>query len=315
MHKILLTCPPMIGMVKMFADDFKKANFDVTVPEFTQEMSEESLCEIIGDYDGWIIGDDPATRRVLAAGVKGNLKACMRWGVGTNNVDFQAFEDFNISIENTPGVFGREVADLACHYVTALARDTFQIDKHVKKGNWYKPIGQSLWSASALIVGFGDIGQNLAKRLLAHDMKVNFVDPFVSQSQAGTSVTKVTWPYSLKHVDYVIFTAPLNEHTYHMFNMDVLNFLKPGIKLVNVGRGPLIQQNALIEGVKKNLITSAALDVFEVEPFDPDEHQKLLELGDRLIVGSHNGSNTREAVEYVSKLCISKLNNFLNVSK
>ena len=97
--------------------------------------------------------------------------------------------------------------------------------------------------------------------------------------------------------------------------MDVLDVLRPGKKVVNVGRGPLIQQSALIEGVKKNLIASAALDVFEIEPFDPEEHVKLLELGDRLIVGSHNGSNTREAVEYVSKLCISKLENFLNAVK
>ena len=312
MHKILLTCPPMIGMVAEFQDDFKEAGFDVTIPKFTQEMSEDALVETIGDYDGWIIGDDPATRRVLEAGVRGKLKACMRWGVGTNNVDFEAFEEFNIPIENTPGVFGREVADLACHYVTALARETFAINEQVKQGKWHKPIGQSLWSASALIVGFGDIGQNLARRLLAHDMKVNFVDPFVSQSQAGPSVTKVTWPHSLRHVDYVIFTAPLNEATHHMFNMDVLEVLKPGIKVINVGRGPLVEQSALIEGVRKNLIASAALDVFEVEPFDPEEHVKLLELGDRLIVGSHNGSNTREAVSYVSRLCIDKLANFLN---
>jgi D-3-phosphoglycerate dehydrogenase len=97
-----------------------------------------------------------------------------------------------------------------------------------------------------------------------------------------------------------------------MFNMDILDFLKPGIKIVNVGRGPLIQQDALIEGMRRNLISSAALDVFEVEPFNTTEHLKLLELEDRLIVGSHNGSNTREAVEYVSRLCITKLNKFLN---
>ena len=68
MHKILLTCPPMIGMVDAFSEDFENANFDVTVPEFTQEMSEDALCDIIGAYDGWIIGDDPASRRVLEAG-------------------------------------------------------------------------------------------------------------------------------------------------------------------------------------------------------------------------------------------------------
>ena len=311
MHKILLTCPPMIGMVDAFSTDFENANFDVTVPEFTQEMSEDALCDIIGDYDGWIIGDDPATRRVLEAGVKGNLKACMRWGVGTNNVDFAAFKEFNVPIENTPGVFGREVADLACHYVTGLARDTFTIDRKVKQGEWFKPIGQSLWSARALIVGFGDIGQNLAKRLLAHDMEVWFYDPHVEKSDIAPGCSKVTWPHALSHVDYVIFTAPLNDQTYHMLNHDNVNLLKKGASVVNVGRGPLIAEQALLAGLQSGIIGSAALDVFEKEPLKVETHSKLLSMKDKLIVGSHNGSNTKEAVELVSRMCIEKLAKFL----
>jgi D-3-phosphoglycerate dehydrogenase len=311
MHKILLTCPPMIGMVDAFSKDFENANFDVTIPKFTQEMSEDALCNIIGDYDGWIIGDDPATRRVLEAGLKGNLKACMRWGVGTNNVDFAAFKEFNIPIENTPGVFGREVADLACHYVTGLARDTFSIDRKVKQGEWYKPIGQSLWRAKALVVGFGDIGQNLAKRLLAHDMEVWFYDPHIEKSEIAPGCSKATWPHALSHVDYVIFTAPLNDNTYHMLNEENIALVKNGIKLVNVGRGPLVSEVALVKGLREGHISAAALDVFETEPYSPKTHESLAQFADRLIIGSHNGSNTREAVEHVSRLCILKLSGFL----
>ena len=312
MHKILLTCPPMIGMVDAFSKDFKNANFDVTVPEFTQEMSEDDLCDIIGEYDGWIIGDDPASRSVLEAGVKGRLKACMRWGVGTNNVDFNAFQELNIPIENTPGVFGREVADLACHYVTGLARDTFTIDRKVKQGEWFKPIGQSLYSAKALIVGFGDIGQNLAKRLLAHDMEVLFYDPHVEKSEIAPGCSKATWPHALSQVDYIIFTAPLNDNTYHMLNTHNISLLKKGVKLVNVGRGPLVSEAALIKGLEKGYISAAALDVFEIEPFSVETHSELIKFSERLILGSHNGSNTAQAVEYVSRLCIKKLCDFLN---
>ena len=311
MHKILLTCPPMIGMASSFKGDFEKANFDVTIPDFQQEMTEDELCEIIGDFDGWIIGDDPATRRVLEAGIKGKLKACMRWGVGTDNVDFDAFNEHQIPITNTPGVFGREVADVACHYVTALARETFNINEAVKNDTWLKPIGKSLWASSAVIVGFGDIGQQLAKRLLAHDMKVKFVDPNVSQSQAGKKVTKVTWPHCLSHVDYVIFTAPLNQATYHMFNDKALNACRKGIKIINVGRGPLIDENVLVKGIKTEIISAAALDVFEKEPYNSATHQHLKSCEDKMIFGSHNGSNTREAVEYVSRICIQKLHEFL----
>ena len=312
MHNILLTCPPMIGMMEDFGADFIEANFNVTVPDFTQEMTEDELCEIIGDYDGWIIGDDPATRKVVEAGVNGNLKACMRWGVGTNNVEFGAFREFNIPIENTPGVFGREVADLACHYLTGLARHTFKINDKVKQGQWFKPIGQSLWSARALIVGFGDIGQNLAKRLLAHDMEVWFFDPVVNTSSIAKGSKKVTWPHSLSHVDYVIFTAPLNNDTYHMLNEDAVKLIKPGAKIINVGRGQLIDENALIFGLENNIIKQAALDVFEQEPYTPSTHSHLKKYSDRIIFGSHNGSNTREAVKKVSKICISRLHKFLS---
>lgn len=311
MHKILLTCPPMIGMVAEFQDDFKEAGFDVTIPKFTQEMSEDALVEIIGNYDGWIIGDDPATRRVLEAGVRGKLKACMRWGVGTNNVDFEAFKEFNIPIENTPGVFGREVADLACHYVTALARDSFTIDREVKKGNWYKPIGTSLWATKALIVGMGDIGKNLAKRLAAHDIKIHYFDPFVDEADVPVAATKVAWPAGLCGIDVVIFTAPLNENTYHMFNQKALSFVEKDINLINVGRGPLVEEKTLIKGLKIGKINKAALDVLELEPVDLQVHKDLLEFKDRIVLSSHNGSNTREAVSFVSKLCIEKLKIFL----
>ena len=301
----------MIGMFDEFKKDCDEAKLEVTIPKFTQEMEEDELCDIIGDYDGWIIGDDPATRRVVEAGVKGRLKACIRWGVGVNNVDFSAFIDHNIPIENTPGVFGREVADLACHYVTALARKTFEIDMMVKSGKWHKPTGQSLWSTKALIVGFGDIGRNLAIRLKAHEIDVWFADPNVSQADAGRVYKKTIYPYALSNVDFVIFTAPLNDETYHMFNFNALTYCKKGIKIVNVGRGSIVNEQALLNGLRSGLIDSAALDVFEIEPFKKNTHTELLEFSHKIICGSHNGSNTKEAVSNVSRFCIERLKSLL----
>ena len=126
----------MIGLIDDFDEDFKQAEFNVHVPKMTQEM--DSLLKIIGDYDGWIIGD-PASKKFSE---KGRDIGCMRWGVGTNNVDFEAAHSLGIPIENTPRVFGREVADLV-HYVIAMARSSSS--KSI--GNWFKPVGQSLWAA------------------------------------------------------------------------------------------------------------------------------------------------------------------------
>ena len=306
-YRVLLTCPPMIGMLSEFADDLSRAGFEVTVPDFVQEMSEEELCKIIGDFDGWIIGDDPATRRVLEAGVTGRLKACMRWGVGTNNVDFEAFKQLGVPIENTPAVFGREVADLACHYVIGLARDTFEIDRCVKQGVWHKPIGKSLWSANALVVGFGDIGSCVAKRLKAHEVTVSFCDPNVDVSQFDKDFKRENWPDALSDKDFVIFTTPLNASTFHMFDHPVLHLLKKVVKIVNVSRGPVINEAALLSGLEQGVIAGAALDVFENEPITDAVLEKFGRFSDKLIFGSHNGSNTFEAVGLVSRRCIDRL--------
>lgn len=311
MYKILVTCPPMIGMIDDFQKDFAENDFAVTVPEFTQEMSEEALCALIGEFDGWIIGDDPATRRVVEAGVAGRLKACMRWGVGVNNVDFAAFKEHEIPIENTPGVFGREVADLAMNYVGVLARDTFQIHEKVKAGIWHKPVGTSLWSTSALIIGFGDIGRNAARRLHAHDVDVHYYDPYVDQDEVDKNFKKVEYPSSLAYMDFLILTAPLTDETKHIFNADVLEYIRNGLKLVNVGRGALLDERALVQGLENGKILAAALDVLEDEPFSLQTHQHLSPYLDRIILGSHNGSNTAQAVRDVSRFCIKRLYEFL----
>lgn len=78
--KILLTCPPMIGLKQKFQDNFKALDWDVFVPDFNQTMSEEELMNLLPSFEGWIIGDDPATERVVSAGAKGNLRAAVKWG-------------------------------------------------------------------------------------------------------------------------------------------------------------------------------------------------------------------------------------------
>ena len=119
---ILVTCPPMIKMIKNYDLLFKQHNFEYFCPEFTQVLSIEELIKLVPNYDGWIIGDDPATRAVFEAGVKGKLKAAIKWGVGVDNVDFEACKDLNIPITNIPNVFGEEVSDITIGILLNLTR-------------------------------------------------------------------------------------------------------------------------------------------------------------------------------------------------
>lgn len=309
--RVLVTCPPMLGLIEEFTDAFVSHGLEYSAADVVQVMTEDELIATLPSYDGWIIGDDPASRRVMEGAVAGRLRACVKWGVGTDNVDFDAFSDLGIPVENTPGVFGNEVADVALTYVLGLARETFFIDREIRTKNaWPKPSGISIMNRKVGIVGFGDIGQQTARRLAACGAEIIAYDPDY-KALNDVPATPAAWPERLGEVDFLIFTCPLNAATHHMFNHDTLAQLKQGIRVVNVGRGPLIKETALLEGLQNGIVRSAALDVFEVEPLLPSSPLRDF---DRCIFGSHNGSNSIDAVLRVSFVAVDKIARLLKES-
>lgn len=306
--KVLVTCPPMLGLFNEFVSEFERFGLDGVAANVTQVMSEEELIEILPEYDGWIIGDDPATRRVFEAGVSGQLKAAVKWGVGIDNVDFEACKDLGIPITNTPGVFGNEVADVAMALFLGLSRHTHEIDRGIRfDGTWPKPPGVSLWNKTVAVVGYGDIGRATVRRLLAFDLDVIVYDPFATVESAE-KLSQAQWPDRLGEADFLVFTCPLTPATQHMFNHDLIGKLKPGVRVVNVARGPIIEETAIVKALEDGIVHSAALDVFEVEPLP--ENSPLRQFNNT-IFGSHNGSNSVDAVRKVSHLAIQKIAGFL----
>lgn len=309
MH-VLITCPPMIKSMDALRHLFEEKGVRATCPEVIQAMSEEQLVRLVPRFDGWIIGDDPATRRVFEAGKDGLLKAAVKWGVGVDNVDFTAARDLAISIANTPNMFGGEVADIAMSYVTALARETFFVDREVRAGRWPKPSGLSLEGKIVGLIGFGNIGKAMAKRLLASDMKVIVYDPAVEVVSQTDAVELATWPYRVEECDFLILTCSLNALNKHMLDASVFARVKKGIRIVNVSRGALISESDLVDALKKETVHSAALDVFEAEPLPLSSPLRQFE---RCIFGSHNASNTKEAVMRASRRAMELLFGFLGV--
>jgi|SaaInlStandDraft_4_1057021.scaffolds.fasta_scaffold19316_2 D-3-phosphoglycerate dehydrogenase / 2-oxoglutarate reductase len=310
--KILVTCPPMLGMIDSFRYLFEEQGIELSAPNVVQTLSVEELKKIVPQHDGWIIGDDPATREVFEAGKAGNLKAAVKWGIGVDNVDFDACKELNIPIINTPDMFGREVADVAMGYVIALARETYEIDRAVRNSDWIKPRGISLSGKTVALVGFGDIGQSTAKRLLASDMKVIAYDPYADQNSDLPEVEREIWPNRIEEADFIVVTCALTQSSYHMVNANVFKMAKDGVRVINVGRGPIIDELSLEDALKSGKVYSAALDVFEVEPLPVDSY---LRTHPHCIFGSHNASNTADAVERTSHIAIGKLFNFLNIHK
>ena len=299
----------MLGMISAFNDNAAEMGMELVPARVTQTLSETELRQRLPEMDGWIIGDDPATRSVFEAGCQGRLRAAVKWGIGVDNVDFQACRDLGIPITNTPGTFGNEVADIALGYVIGLARHTFEIDRGVRAGQWPKPCGLSLAGRTAALIGYGDIGRQTARRLMAVGMEVNAYDPVARQENAHDGVRILPWPEDLATADVVVVTCALTPSSHHLLDAAAFAAMKPGVRIVNVGRGPVVDQDALEDALAKCHVHSAALDVFEEEPLSKDSP---LHLHPSCIFGSHNASNTVDGVRRTSLKALHKLSGFLS---
>lgn len=306
--KVLVTCPPMLRQIDSFRKVFKDLDIEITTPDVVQVLTVKQLLELVPQHDGWIIGDDPATAEVFEAGAAGKLRAAVKWGIGVDNVDFSACERLGIPITNTPGMFGAEVADLAMCYVLGLARDAFMIDREIRQGGWPKPAGISTTGKIIGIIGLGDIGRNIAKRAQAHDMTILGWDPYAKNVPDYIELQN-QWPKNVEACDFLVFACALTKENHHLFDETILGLVKPGVRLVNVSRGPLVSEAALLKGLEDKTIQSAALDVFEVEPLSPSNQI----LGyPQCVLGSHNGSNTIDAVIRASQQAINLLAKMLH---
>ena len=323
--KVLITCPPMIKRIEHYDNMLKENGIEYYCPEFTQVMTEDELIELLPNYDGWIIGDDPATRKVFEAGHKGKLRAAVKWGVGVDNVDFEACKDLNIPITNIPNVFGEEVSDVAIGMMLNLTRRLHEIDAATKNNSWYKPAGNSLSGKKVCLIGFGDIGRSTARKLLAFNLDVHVSDPgfecingkivckYNSEIIVPKSVMNVkicSLDDALDNADFIIVTCALNKHTYHLVNKTNILKSKKGVIIINVARGPVVKEDDVIELLESNYIKSVGFDVFEVEPLPKESKLRNFKQN---FYGSHNGSNTIEGVDKTSYIAIGKISKFFNL--
>lgn len=307
MKNVIVTCPPMLGQIDRFMEPAAQLGLKLHPAKVTQILSEEELKEILPRYDGWIIGDDPATRAVFEAGYAGQLRAAVKWGIGTDNVDFEACKNLGIPIINTPQMFGTEVADVATAFVVGLARQLFLIDRGVRNGEWLKPAGISLTGRHVGVVGLGDIGRNTVTRMQALGLNVVAYDPGVEGDLGISGLERAVWPERIDELDFIVFTCALNKHNFHMLDADRLARCKKDVRIVNVARGPLIDEAALVAALQSGHVHSAALDVFEIEPLP--EKSPLREM-ERVILGTHNGSNTVDGVIRASHAAIDHMSGF-----
>ena len=301
----------MIQRIDEFRGVFESKGIELVIPEFIQSLSEEKLLDLVPTVDGWIIGDDPATKNIFEAGKRGKLKAAVKWGVGVDNVDIKAAERLGISISNTPKMFGNEVADLGICYLLSLARSAHFIDREVRKGLWVKPAGVSVTGKTIALVGLGDIGLACARRLKGFDVKILGYDPFTSLNAFEAGVDQILeFPEKLNEADFILITCALTKDNIHLINKRTIAEMKDAVFIINISRGKLINEVDLAEALESGKIKGAALDVFEMEPLDIESPLRSFQ---QCIFGTHNGSNTVEAVKRATEQSMTLLFGYLNL--
>lgn len=308
MIDVLITAPPFVNNRELFIDALKSASIKPIWIESEQVVPESEILAIIAGVDAWILGDDGCTKKILDTGAKGRLKAVVKWGIGTDNIDFHAIKSNSLKFSNTPNMFGNEVADLALGFLVALSRQIIPIHSAIKNGEWLKLTGQSLAGKRVGIVGYGDIGKQIAKRVDVIGMEVLAYEIKPELFSNEDSIRFLTWPMEIETLDYLIFACPLNQQNIKMLNTNILKAMKSGGYVINVSRGGLIDELALIDALKDKEIAGAALDVFLNEPIGYDS--PLLTC-DNVILSSHNASNTVEAVVRTSLTTLSKVREFI----
>lgn len=302
--RVLVTCRQMQSCIEEFRARLESEGLELVLPEVVQQPSEDELIAIIGGFEGMIAGDDPLNARVLERA--GRMRIISKWGVGLDGIDLDAARRLGIAVTNTPGMFGEEVADVAMGYVIVLARQLHRIHASVAEGGWWKHEGRSLRGLTLGVVGLGSIGQALARRASAFGMAVIAHDPLASaRAPAGVlGVELLELEEVFGQSDYLVLCCPLTADNRHMVNAARLALMQAGAGLVNVARGPLVDELALVQALERGHLDAAALDVFEQEPLDADHPLRRFP---QCVFGSHNGSNTREGVLRASARAVENL--------
>lgn len=294
---ILVTCRQMQVELPRHRDRIEALGYEVLAPDLAgrQQFTAAELLEYSPRLVGIIAGDDDLSREFFDGSPK--LKTVIRWGIGMDSVDHEAARRNEVTVRNTPGVFGHEVADAAFGYILNLARGEIDVDAAVRRGEWPKYEGITLAETRLGIVGFGAIGREIAKRGAGFGMEVVAFDPYAGISGIAVDVPIVGLDEVMATSRFVVLACPLTPETSHLINAERLALMRPDAFLVNVARGPVVRESDLIAALKADRLAGAALDVFEIEPLPLDSELRRLP---NVILGAHNGSNTREGVARAS---------------
>lgn len=274
--KLLIT-RPMTAAVEARA----RAEFDVDIRRETAVMTRPEMLSALRDYDMVMptLGDG-FDAGIFAETPKPRCRLLANFGVGFNHIDVAAATASGIAVSNTPGAVTDATADIALTLILMSARRAAEGERLVRSGNWpgWHPtqmLGQHVTGKRLGVIGMGRIGAAIAQRChFGFDMQVFYSAR--SEKTPGFPVTRIADPVQLAaKVDFLVVAVPGGAETRHLVDASVLAAMQPHAHLINIARGEVVQQHALISALQKQRIAGAGLDVYEFEPEVPAELREL----------------------------------------
>lgn len=301
MKQVLVSNIMMLNERDRFDALLREKGVEPIWPEVSQFLDEDQCLALAGGFDGWLAGDDRITETVLTACLP-RLKVISKWGTGIDSIDLEAAKRLGIPICNSPGAFRDAVSEYAFGLLLAATRRLARTDRLVRQGDWPKGRYPGLTGKTMGVIGYGAIGQGVGQRARGFGMDVIAHDPFMEKAPDGTEI--VTFDRLLQQADVICLCCNQTADNHHLLNADSLARARDGVIVVNVARGGLIDETALVAALSSGKVAAAGLDVFETEPL-PRDHP-LLHF-ENVAVSSHNANSTVEAIEYVHANTLSNL--------
>jgi D-3-phosphoglycerate dehydrogenase len=256
-------------------------------------LKPEDLISIIGEYEGLMVrSETKVTAKVIEAGKK--LQVIARAGVGIDNIDVEAATQRGIVVVNAPTANTMAAAEHSIALMLALARHIPQAHDSLRSGAWKRQnfVGVEVRNKTLGIVGLGNVGSEVARRVQGFQMRVLAYDPYVSHEYArNLRVELVPLEQIIREADFITLHLPLTPQSKNMIGAKELSLMKPTVRIINCARGGLIDEQALDQALRDGKVAGAALDVFAQEP---PKDSPLLK-NERVIVTPHLGASTQEA--------------------
>ena len=295
---IIFSAPYMMTSVERFRKVLEDHyGIEMIVPEVKQKLLEDDILKYAGQFDGTICGDDVYSPRVIEA-CSPRLKVISKWGTGIDAIDKAACKKYNVMIGNTLNAFTIPVSETAVGYMLNFARGLTVMDRTMHAGAWDKPAITTLSETTVGIIGAGNIGQAVARRVRAFGCRIlmNDIVPIKPDFLIENHIEQVPLEQLLNESDFVTCHTDLNETSRHLINAKTLAMMKPTAYLINTSRGPVVDEAALAEALSAKKLAGAAMDVFETEPLPMDSPLRAMP---NVYIAPHNCNFSPVACERV----------------